>query len=1098
MILTEGCQLALGPGIVFGVQAGVPAAAWPMPPQPAAVGAAAAGSGLTWGILGAVAVLALLVLAGALIGAYFLVLKPSGGLPVAQPPQLGQPAQGPQVAFQEPAPGTRIGLGAPVLIFANARDEQKVTRLDLWIDDVLVAQQSSPAPEGVTPLSLVYRWTAPTPGDHYFLVRAYDGGGAPGESPLLYVAVSDDPPPPQDVQYLTQPGDTLESLAHKHGVSVQEIRDANPAVGDEVVPGQVIVIPVPQRPPAAPPAPAGPTPPQSPMPGVSPPAPSQSPPAAQVATPTTPPAQPATPATPGQPPAPAQPATPAQPPAPAQPATPATPAQPPAPAQPATLATPATPPAPPPPAPNITLMPPTLVGASVADCKVTLTWQDNAETEDGFGVMRVAIGQPAFQLLKPFVGKAPGKGKSLQFIDRVPGPNTYIYYVAAGTLAGARAGSNLKTVTVQPTAACAEPPGYKQVVFQPLQIKAGQDEGLALYFDVGNRIYRRIPLNGRLVSGDWSAYRQAVPAPTYLKPGDSLVLSIVGEARARRASHGLGSIVRSHALSELTPNKQWQGNVAKTGLDVTYRLWLENVKWGEAANNQIPAPARPRLAGDARELDMLAGCAPGKCDPKVLRALVWDWKGDPRIIEGYLLLRTYRCSGKETHYTDVIVGADQKGRIVPPGSEPAGCTARYQVSAFGPAGVSPPSEALEVPPPKLQGAKVVVRFKQVKVLPQMPASQVGQVDLQANEQMVRSQPLMLESVAIAPLSPVLDLSRQYLDGMQPNNEFVLFLGASDSLQLGFNVRVADDTCIAQQFVSPPAGQTWAELPDQQLTLQSADGKCEAEVRVGQSSSALSAEEPPRPKADIWTRDIFYQGRDVYMTLYNLGPDKLPDNLINVHAAWVRHAETGHGEPLESFSGFVKWPPNEDRFALKVGSRDDVDRTWGAAATARFSVDVKPFDFDGSWHQHLSSVAIYGTVALDKAPNGFGCRRNEDCDSGYCADSKFCAPAKGTGKGGGSTVITTTSVRPTCASARTVGRATVASAKAGKSSPRSDPPVTAARPSPTASRARPMRTACLGTAPTASAPPRTARALQVRTATTTTNVGAACATARART
>ncbi|MCJ7434092.1 MAG: LysM peptidoglycan-binding domain-containing protein, partial [Anaerolineales bacterium] len=63
-------------------------------------------------------------------------------------------------------------------------------------------------------------------------------------------------------QYIVQEGDTLENIAARLGVSVDDILQANPHIaGGQVVPGQVILIPMPKQPAvAAVPGPNGPQP----------------------------------------------------------------------------------------------------------------------------------------------------------------------------------------------------------------------------------------------------------------------------------------------------------------------------------------------------------------------------------------------------------------------------------------------------------------------------------------------------------------------------------------------------------------------------------------------------------------------------------------------------------------------------------------------------------------------------------------------------------------------------------------------------------------------------------------------------------------------
>ena len=934
VVLAPGSQVGLGPDVILGAQSTAPAHAAAASQSRGGVG------GLGWGIVGAVAVLVAILLIGGGAAAYFLLLNPPTiSLPSLELSGMAAPSEGPVVTLNEPAAGSRVGSGATLLVFATARDAQKVTRLDLWINDTLVTQQASPAPEGVTPLSLVYQWTPTEAGVHYVLVRAYDSTGVTGESPLVAVTVSGDSAQPLETLHMVQPGDTVDSLAAQMGVSAADVRAANPSVGADVAPGQMVVLPAPK---------AG---------GASQPG-----------------------AAPGSAPAPP----------PAKPGGAAGAAG----AGPAVLGPP-----PPPPA-NAALTAPTLIGLQAADCKVTVAWQDNGEGEDGFGVLRASLGQPGFQLLKPMVGKLEGTGKQQQFIDTVPGPGSYVYTVVAGTAAGAQARSNPHTIVVPPTAGCVEPPSYKQVVFQPLQVQAGKYNSLDMYFDVGNHIYRRVPAKGHLSPGDWSGSQQTVLAPAYLKPGDPLVLTVTGEGRAGKVSEALGSFSRSFAVTELTADRQWQDQVAATGFDVTYRLWMESVIWGQSTNKQMPPPSNLRLATTAAELDVVPGCAPAKCNPKASRSLVWDWAGDPALVDGYLLLRSYKCGGKETHSTDVVVRQSVKGRIMPAGSEPAGCAASYQVSAFGPAGVSPPSQTLEVAAAVQPAANVAVAFDKFGVNGVLSGSGTVQVAFQANDQLVKSANVMLPSMSAQPGDQILEMSRQFLDGRAPNNQVVLGLVAGDSLQIGFIAQVGDSSCTAQQIVSLKPGETWAQYEGRDVTLKSSDGKCEAQVRIGQSSQPLSADES-KPNADIGVMDIVFVGEGAYAVLKNVGPDPLPHHHLQVVARWrLRREVAGSSlgelvdERLES-TQTVLWPANADQLVLKVAEpnspRRFLDGSSAGDLVQYLSVDGKPVDFDGGVGSMSSSYM--------KLPMGYGCLNDEDCRSGHCAAGKKCAYRNGVGEAG---------------------------------------------------------------------------------------------------
>jgi LysM repeat protein len=847
--LPPGAQVGLGTGILFSMEMGLPVAPAPpaYPPLPAYPWAYAPPrrKGRFGWLFVATPVAILLILAVlALLGLLaYLLLRPSAPESLAG---AALAAAGPDVVLQEPATGTQVNLGDAVLVFALARDEVGVTRTELWINDQFVAQQDSPTPTGITPLSLVYSWAATTPGTHALLVRAFNSQGAMGMSPVAYVTVSGEPATePPVAQYLVQPGDTLTSVARTMSTTVPAIQQQNPALGQTITPGQTIVVPVPTLTPTA------------------------QPPAPPPTTPVQPPAQPGAVVTSVQP---------------AQPGVVITSVQPAQPGAVVTSVQPAQPPAP----PNAPLKAPNLLSATPKDCSVTLVWQDNSDNELGFLVYRGVQGAPGFTLLPKAESAKSGTGSQVTYVDQVPNPDKYTYYVAAANAAG-QAASNLRVVTVPPTTACIQPAGFKQVVFRPLTFKSTDPAhtSLDLYFSIADLAYRRIPeaQGTGLPPGDWSKQQQAAPAPAsvYLEPGSSVVLTVIGDGWAgNQQSKYLGCFIQSHPQNELVSTKVWKGHgeepTTKKGFDLTYRLWLENVTWGKGSTTKIPPPTNLRFAKSAAELDKIATCKPGKCDPKATRALVWDWTGNPKTIDGYILYRFYSCPGKDAQIIapEVVGGPNEQGKVVPAWTVPSGCAARYQVSAFGPAGESPPSKPLDVVPVSVPIARVQVTFKKL-TFKQPPKVASGVIVLRANQYFLYSSSLALQSTTY-------DLDKVALNKKQPNNMLPVNLGGGDSLQLAFDVvdMSGNPICKGQLLLPKPANNDWGPLAGS-YTLK--DSNCEVAVEIGKPA-VLPAGQAARPRADVTSSHIYAIGKDVYMNIFNYGPDDLTANQVKLTTYWI--------------------------------------------------------------------------------------------------------------------------------------------------------------------------------------------------------------------
>jgi len=84
------------------------------------------------------------------------------------------PRRGPIVFFRNPTHGMRLPYGEAVSVHAIARDERRVTRVELWVDDALLHTQTSSQPEGVSPFPIITNWQPTSPGAHTLTVRAFN------------------------------------------------------------------------------------------------------------------------------------------------------------------------------------------------------------------------------------------------------------------------------------------------------------------------------------------------------------------------------------------------------------------------------------------------------------------------------------------------------------------------------------------------------------------------------------------------------------------------------------------------------------------------------------------------------------------------------------------------------------------------------------------------------------------------------------------------------------------------------------------------------------------------------------------------------------
>ena len=259
-ILAAGSQLQLGPDVVLGMQAGAMGAKRPARKRKFP---------LSVGLAGAIATVGILVL-GVLAVLGYVYLSGNWPFGLAQ----GALPSGPTVIIQEPVPGTQVAKGDSFIVFVSSHDEDGVTRIDLWADDLLLLSQASPDEGGMTPMTLSYPLVAVETGSYALIARAYNSQGEMGESAVHYVTVYDMNASRQDLaQYIVQEGDTLESIAGKVGVPESTIGAVNPHLGGgQPKAGQPILVPA-----APPPSRAVPPPPPPPVPPPARPAPANQP-----------------------------------------------------------------------------------------------------------------------------------------------------------------------------------------------------------------------------------------------------------------------------------------------------------------------------------------------------------------------------------------------------------------------------------------------------------------------------------------------------------------------------------------------------------------------------------------------------------------------------------------------------------------------------------------------------------------------------------------------------------------------------------------------------------------------------------------------------
>ncbi|MBC8503404.1 MAG: LysM peptidoglycan-binding domain-containing protein [Chloroflexi bacterium] len=785
---------------------------------------------------------------------------------------------GPVVAFQEPIAGIQVDLNQPFPIFVSARDVLGVVRLDLWVDDVLVLSQSAPETEvnGVNPLTLSYGMMGTEPGTHSMVARAYNSAGALGESLVVHVTVSNvqaaAPDKAEQIHYIAQDGDTVDSIANDTGSSASVIQDANPGVKGPLNPGQVVVVPgarsnQPPAQPAKPPAgqqggqqggqPGGQA---NILPGLLP----IQPPGGAVAIPGFQPGQGgvvqiAPNIFPGF--------------------------------QPIQNGT------------NPDLSAPDSLTVLTNDCKVTLNWKDNSANESGFTVYRRL--KPD-QVAPQYVATVAKDQTS--YVDDVPHPGTYEYAVEAqGKLevipqdqvaVGVIQQNMISTsrsapvyVEVKPTSACIDDPNrvkYIHVKTLGMEPKRGGSGFAALWYSINNSPGRRLPKDqGQYIpTGDWQMPDEVVSVTSsfFLNPDQHITAKFWSSAYTRaswsdpRGPTDLGEAYNSHLPSDIEVKDDRYYIAQNDNFKVEYKIWVEDLKWtGKGTTTDFPAPTNLRV----------------KRTTTNSRVITWDWhfSGAGKNIDGFLLYRSYSCPGMDTQiYAPVIIASPKQETEIPFRSEPMGCLYRYEVSAYGRQGESGRSNKLEGDS-EAAYAIAGVTFKTLKIndMPYGPGG--AQLKIYVNDFRRLADVYWLKEASY-------DLKPWTFDGRRPHNALGLALAEKEFLTIRFSVSGVDTQgYVAQDSVCKGAGlvppvASWKQDP-WTLTIKTPDGSCELTVELtGQQPTATSSGGVVFAQADLAVTKLERIGYRLFAYIENKGPETLYNNRIGYGVTWGLYNDKG--------------------------------------------------------------------------------------------------------------------------------------------------------------------------------------------------------------
>ena len=147
----------------------------------------------------------------------------------------------PLVLILDPGYGDQVQVGEGVIVHATAREDVGLSRIELWVNDQLIASQDADNTEKSAPtnLALVSTWLPTFEGEQQIIVRAISTDGIPGQS-MVQVSVA----AAKELTHLVEEGETLDAIAEDYGSSAEELSDLNPGLGGgDPEPGDAIIVP---------------------------------------------------------------------------------------------------------------------------------------------------------------------------------------------------------------------------------------------------------------------------------------------------------------------------------------------------------------------------------------------------------------------------------------------------------------------------------------------------------------------------------------------------------------------------------------------------------------------------------------------------------------------------------------------------------------------------------------------------------------------------------------------------------------------------------------------------------------------------------------
>ena len=149
----------------------------------------------------------------------------------------------PTVLVNMPVNGESVPAGETVEVLVSAAAQYPISRIELWLDSVLVETQMPDPTQGEVITFYAFSYLQIAEGTHIFSARAVDANGLVGQSLPIFIQGD---PLPETMEVTVEEGQTLQDIANATGSDGDLLKEINPGLGDGALPGgSKVVVPAP-------------------------------------------------------------------------------------------------------------------------------------------------------------------------------------------------------------------------------------------------------------------------------------------------------------------------------------------------------------------------------------------------------------------------------------------------------------------------------------------------------------------------------------------------------------------------------------------------------------------------------------------------------------------------------------------------------------------------------------------------------------------------------------------------------------------------------------------------------------------------------------